>query len=397
MSDTRLQALFNRYVHTADLSPAEEEELMALLAEQANKNQVQQLIDQLVVHRGEEAVMEPAAAEAIMEAILQADRASAPAIAPIRPIRHQFIRRFAAAAVLLLMAAGIYWWSARDTAAVSPFAFTVPDNIKPGGDKAVLTLADGTQVVLDTVQNGVLQSAGAITIRKTKDGQLVYEVTAVTGDVPAAENYNTISTPNGGQYQVLLPDGSKVWLNAASSIRFPIAFTGKERKVTITGEAYFEIAASANRPFMVQANETTVQVLGTHFNMNSYTDERYLKTTLLEGSVKVVTGNSNVLLQPGQQAVSAIGGPVKAIDRADLEEAVAWKNGMFHMSEMPIPAMMRQVSRWYNVEVVYPNGVPAGTITGKFPRSMNFSSVLQVLLKSGVSLRMEGQKIVVNP
>jgi ferric-dicitrate binding protein FerR (iron transport regulator) len=307
------------------------------------------------------------------------------------------VRRFAAAAALVLLALGVYWWNVRTHDTAAAVAFTVPENIKPGGNKAVLTLADGRQVVLDTAKNGVLQSAGAITIRKTKDGELVYDVSAAVNNSQGPERYNTISTPNGGQYQVLLPDGSKVWLNAASSIRFPLAFAGKERKVQITGEAYFEIASRAGMPFMVQANETTVQVLGTHFNVNSYTDERYLKTTLLEGSVKVVTGSSNTLLQPGQQALSKADGAVRVIDQADLEEAVAWKNGVFYMAEMEIPALMRQVSRWYNVEVIYPNGVPAGTITGKIPRNMNFANVLQVLQKSGVSLRMEGQKIVVNP
>ena len=397
MPESRLEYLFNRYASEGALTPEEEADLMNLLANPAQKERVQQLIDQLMQRTVETSEMQEDAAQSIMAAILQADKEPGQITAPVRSIRSQLVRWLSAAAVLVLLAVGIYWWNAKNKEAAGPFAFTVPENIKPGGNKAVLTLADGRQVILDTAQNGVLQTSGAITIRKTKDGELVYDLSAATGTQQGANLYNTISTPNGGQYQVLLPDGSKVWLNAASSIRFPMAFAGKERKVVITGEAYLEVAQNARMPFMVEANETKVEVLGTHFNINSYTDERYLKTTLLEGSVRVVSGNDAVILKPGQQALSKAGNIAEVVYQANLEETMAWKNGFFYMSETPITAIIRQISRWYSVEIAYPEGTPVGTISGKIPRSMNFSNVLKVLQKSGVVLKMEGQKLVIHP
>jgi transmembrane sensor len=210
---------------------------------------------------------------------------------------------------------------------------------------------------------------------------------------------------------VQLPDGSKVWLNASSSLHFPTAFSGKSREVEITGEAYFEIAKDADKPFFVKARDMRVEVLGTHFNLNAYTDEPVIRTTLLEGSVRVRKGEAASVLAPGQQALVygyvAAGGSsgvaekdarvIQLINNADLDEAVAWKNGLFQLTSADIGTIMRQLVRWYDVEVDFEGGIPSGHITGEVPRSTSLAKVLKVFETSGVHFRIEGRKIIVTP
>jgi len=204
-----------------------------------------------------------------------------------------------------------------------------------------------------------------------------------------------LSTPRAAQYQLVLPDGSKVWLNAASSIHYPTAFAGKERKVEITGEAYFEVAQDARLPFIVKTNGMEVKVLGTHFNVNAYEDEAMVRTTLLEGAVLMTKDAATALLQPGEQAQLTKAGDLKLVHNADIAEAVAWKNGLFQLNSADVPAIMRQMARWYDVEIVYEEGVPDGHISGKVPRGMNLSQVLEIFEVSGVHFKIEGRKIIV--
>jgi len=311
--------------------------------------------------------------------------------------------RWAAVAAVLIVAAGIallpYMTNRKQQLENSSTAKATVD-IPPGGNKAVLTLADGSKIVLDAAADGTLARQGNAVISK-KGEQVIYDVSSSTDNQEALSlKSNTITTPRGGQYPVILPDGSKVMLNAASSITFPPVFTGTERKVEITGEAYFEVATLRLRsgqkmPFKVVVNGMQVEVLGTHFNINAYADEPIIATTLVEGAVKVMKEGKEVRLNPGQQSQLTKTNELKKVENANLEEAVAWKNGVFYLSSADIGSIMRQISRWYDIEVEYTHGIPAGHISGEVPRSMNLSEVLKVLQESGVKINLDGKKVMV--
>ena len=289
----------------------------------------------------------------------------------------------------------------------------VPQNkadVPPGGNKAVLTLSNGSQIILDSAANGLLAKQGNAELRMRSAGELAY---ISTGSATSEVMYNTMSTPPGGQYKLILPDGSVVWLNAASSIRFPTAFTGKERKVTITGEAYFEVAplfieeGKKKVPFIVQVNSSSatpsqnegmeIQVLGTHFNVNAYEEEDAIKTTLLEGAVKIVKGNNSNMLLPGQQALLQKSGKIKIDKAADTEEAVAWKEGYFQFNSSDLTSVLRQAARWYNLEVEFAGNIPKDRFTGKISRTVNLSRLLKWMQWSDVHFKLEGRKITVLP
>lgn len=268
------------------------------------------------------------------------------------------------------------------------------NDLAPGGNKAVLTLSNGVTIILDTAQNGELARQGNTQVIKMDNGQLAYN----SGNSSATQLlYNTLTTPTGGQYKLVLPDGTEVWLNAASSISYPTAFAGTERNVTLAGEAYFEVAKNATMPFKVQVNEMKVEVLGTHFNINAYNDEPDIKTTLLEGSVKLSNDNTNRLLQPGQQGRLNKSGAIAILENANTEEAVAWKNGVFQFDDADIKTVMRQIARWYDVEVEFKGNINAGKFVGAIPRNSNISEVFKILELSNVHFKLEGKKIIVLP
>jgi len=311
-------------------------------------------------------------------------------------------RVMAAAAVLLVFfAISFYFFSYK------PFWGGLSKNIyhndvAPGGNKAVLTLADGSKINLSDAHIGNLSKTGALKITKTKDGQVVvYSALAQPRLKRDQFSYNTIATPRGGQYQVILPDGSHVWLNAASSIRFPTMFATAARKVSVTGEVYFEVAKKINKstgrrlPFIVTANNQQVEVLGTHFNINAYTNEPVAKTTLLEGVVKIVNLQSHIsgLLKPGQQSV--IAGNNLKVANADTAMATAWKNGQFQCNNASLKEVMRQVERWYNVDVEYPATVPDYRFVGTISRNLPASKFLTILSYTGVKFKIADRKIIV--
>jgi len=276
---------------------------------------------------------------------------------------------------------------------------TVKNDITPGENKAILTLADGRKVMLDSVANGQIANESGITVTKTQAGLLAYAgISTPTGSAPNQHvAYNMIETPYGGQYQVVLPDGSRVWLNAASSIRFPAAFTTLERKVEITGEVYFEVAKDAQKPFRVVSNKQTVEVLGTHFNVKGYSNDPSVITTLLEGSVKVTTQNNiHKILTPGQRSILHAGS--LSVEKANTEEAVAWKNGYFRFNDEKIESIMRQLSRWYNIEVSYEGPVSYEEFNGRISRARNISQVLKMLEQTkGVHFKITERKVTVMP
>ena len=321
------------------------------------------------------------------------------------------LRKYAAALFIFVgIFLGVYYFSSSDSKKENATTIIasnkkIEEKIVPGGNKALLTLADGSTIILDSAQNGNLSQQGNIQIKKLQNGLLVYTLNGKTITENDEDFYNTISTPNGGEYQITLSDGTKVWLNAASSIRFPVLFNNKERKVFITGEAYFEVAqknSATNEkiPFLVAVNNSSfVKVLGTHFNINAYQDEPFVKTSLVEGSVKVYEADETnaKLLIAGQQSSLGPGGKITVINNADMEEVLAWKNGRFQFKSADIETMLRQIARWYDVEVVY-NGHSSLHFTGQLNRTENVFKIFEKLQLTGeVHFTVEGRKIIVTP
>lgn len=313
-------------------------------------------------------------------------------------IRRSLIPRIAAAAAILLVGvAGFLYLNEKDT--VPPTVVkTSPEihDIGPGSNKATLTLADGSVITLDDAQQGAVAKQTGITITKTADGRLVYTMLAdPAGLSKLPVSYNKIETPQGGQYRIDLPDGTKVWLNAASSLRYPTAFSGTERRVELSGEAYFEVVHNKSMPFTVVSGQQTVEVLGTHFNINSYGDEQAIKTTLVEGAVRVANSRSSSVLKPGQQAVLDKDNQVIAVSEANTEAVIAWKNGYFHFNRVNIKDIMKELARWYDIEVVYEGEIPADEFVGKIRRSVSLSQSLKMLKLSRIHFRIEGRKIII--
>lgn len=330
---------------------------------------------------------DPAEWQQLVTGILAADKPRQPS-----RIRHIHWKWAAAASILLLT--GIAWWWTQPAKTRAPVHTQAAPDVAPGGNKAILTLSDGSQITLDSAGNGLLAQQGGSKITKMANGQLVYDN---AGTDAGKILYNTMSTPLGGQYSLILPDGSKVWLNAGSSITYPTAFTGSERKVTVTGEAFFDVAKNARMPFRVTANNTTVDVLGTHFNINAYTDEAAIKTTLVEGAIRVSAHNRQMVLKPGQQA-RVSHNDVQVADQVDLSAITAWKEGYFSFTNADLPTVMRELARWYNLEVSYEGKIPDRVFNGEIGRSLTLSQVLKGLSKTRIKYRIEdGHRIVIQP
>lgn len=304
-----------------------------------------------------------------------------------------FQRLTAAAVILLIITGGIWFWWSADAGKDKQEGRQdmLVNDVPPGGNSGILTLGDGSQIMLDSAGNGTLLYQGNAQVIKAGNGQLTYNNSGSS----TAVSYNTLTTPRGGQYQVNLPDGTKVWLNAASSLTYPTAFTGKQRVVELTGEGYFEVARNEAQPFHVKVSQADIAVLGTSFNVMAYGDEKIQQTTLLAGTIKLKTAEAAVLLKPGQQGNIDQQGTLRVRNQVDLEEVVGWKNGIFQLNSADIPAVMRQISRWYNVEVEYEGSIPEGHISGKIAMDLTLSQVLKVLELSGLHYRLENKKIIV--
>ncbi|TKC03658.1 FecR family protein [Pedobacter frigoris] len=325
-----------------------------------------------------------------------------------RPILKRLPYRYAAAVIVTIaLSAALFFFIQKNTgyATVKELLVKSGKDFIPGGNKAILTLADGSKISLTDAATGKLINQSGISITKTKDGQVIYKIDSKeAADVKLKQPiYNTITTPKGGQFQIDLPDGSKIWLNAESSLKYPMVFKGDIRKVELTGEAYFEVA-KAGQPFIVASNGQEVEVLGTHFNINSYADEGNTKTTLLEGSVSVaglgspqiVNRNSNiVILQPNQQAILNTNNIIK-VQEADIENAMAWKNNLFIFKGESIESITRKLSRWYDVEFSFEGNASNLSYVGIVSRSKNISSVLSIMEGAGnVHFKIDGRRITI--
>lgn len=337
--------------------------------------------------------------------ILAADRP----VERVVPMRPQYRRAWLAAAVvsgLLLLSGAAYWL--RQKPAPVPLATVTPaqvNDVAPGGNKAVLTLADGTQVPLDSTINGTLAQQGNTKISRQGAGQLTYTYNAASHDALAMQ-YNTLRTPRGGQFQITLPDGTHVWLNAESTLKYPVSFNSRNRQVELNGEAYFEVAANAHQPFRVMVPTRTsngkdsleIAVLGTHFNVMAYDNEQQIKTTLLEGAVRVSSNGNSKRLQPGEgislnKSSSILSAPVNV----NTEEAVAWKNGFIQLEGNDIASAMRLIARWYDVEVIY-NAPVSAHFRGIIPRNVPVSQVLKMMELTGeVHFEIKGKQLIVSP
>ena len=313
---------------------------------------------------------------------------------------HSTWLRYAAVIILLMSASIVFFISKNENQSKNRNIVKhtlLKSDIAPGKDGAVLTLADGSTLVLDSMGNGLVatQNGSSVLLKK---GQLAYNS---NGTISGPVTYNTISTPKGREFQLVLSDGTKVWLNAASSLHYPTSFSGTQRSVEVSGEAYFEVAKNAKMPFRVKINdETEIEVLGTHFNINAYKNETNINTTLLEGAVQIIRDNKKTMLKPGQQAQikdQHSNAQVKIVNDVDVEKVVAWKNGVFNFQDASLEEVMRQLERWYDIEVVYETNIPKLEFIGKIGRDLTLSNVLHGLEVSKVHCRLEGRKLIILP
>lgn len=391
MSD-RLTYLFFQYFNKK-IAQDELDELMLLLNDPANEEQVKTLMENAYeVFEPQKNVFGDAQHKQLFSNILAHNNTIIKETPVVRP-RMLWWRM--AAAVLLLIAAGTWWFSSRQAEPV-----TVADNrgnVLPGGNKATLVLGDGSTITLDSTGNQVIRQGNA-TINQ-HNGSLQYSA----GNNDAVVSYNTLTIPTGGQFRITLQDGSVVWLNSSSTLRYPTAFTGKERIVELQGQGYFEIAKNASQPFRVKVlrgpgRETPpmeVQVLGTHFDIMAYADENVIKTTLLEGAVKVNQGAALAILEPGQQAVLNNMDNKLSVQNTDVNQAIAWKTGFFEFANTDLATIMRQIARWYDVEVVFRKKYPVEQFFGRINRNLPLSDILGLLEESGLHFRVEGKKVFV--
>ncbi|HEV9035721.1 MAG TPA: FecR domain-containing protein [Puia sp.] len=324
---------------------------------------------------------------------------------PVIPARHTIPWRtaIAVAASILIVATGVLLWTTRrnTTTPTTPVAGIVSADVQPGGNRAMLTLADGSHIDLDSTANGVLSSQGNTFVAK-QDGLLAYN--KASSEKPAGLTYNTLTTPRAGQFKLTLSDGTRVWLNNASALRYPVWFTGNTREVDLDGEAYFEVAKDAAHPFRVHIHNGvagqdggTIDVLGTSFNIMAYDDESAERATLIDGSIRYSRAGATALLKPEEQSVLDAQGHLKTLHNVNVAEITAWKNGYFHFDHANLETTMRQLARWYDVTVEYQGNIPPQEFHGRIQRSMSLSAVLKGLEGDDIHFRLEGKRLTVMP
>lgn len=390
IKDSRIKYLFELYT-SKSASSAEIEEFFELtIGDQFNdelRALIQSELSDTEIQEGYDERRWDLVFQKVKQTVLKEDRA----------IKRQFKRMykiaFAAAVALIVFGAGLFYFNQQQYVDTAVQYVT---DIAPGKQGATLTLANGKKIALSAAGNGALTNEAGVLITKSAEGQLVYEI---QGKEILGDNLNTLSTLKGQTYMLVLPDKSKVWLNAASSITYAAKLYGNgahaKRTVKLSGEAYFEVAKDSDHPFVVESKGQQVEVLGTHFNISSYQDESLLKTTLLEGRVKVVEGSMQKILSPGYQAINS--GQTLQLEKVDTELVVAWKNGMFQFYRANVKTVMKQLARWYDVDVEYQGQIPDREFTGKMYRKVNLSEALNILSELDVKFKIQGRKIIVSP
>lgn len=409
MSTDRLQYLLDKLFHR-QCSQDEKEELALWVETVPNDEEWKERLSRIWNSFEPLEKMEPARADTILKEILKQENNKPAGFKFLKPryssVSSQMMRWSVAAAAIIgiLIILSVIFLSKKpmpDGRMLSSNNIAGQNDIKPGDNKAMLTLANGKTVILDSIHNGLLTNQQNGQIIKVNSGLLKFTQQTTGDKQPATIAYNTVTTPLGGQYQIILPDGSEVWLNSGSSMKFPTAFLEKEREVTISGEAYFEIAKNADRPFIVHIissdgqGQGSIQVLGTEFNVNAYNDAPTVKTTLIDGSIKVLNGNDSKLLTPGEQAEMNHDGAIKINKGINLNQIIAWKNGLFDFDGNNIEEVMQQIAKWYNIEVKY-QSVPSAKYIGTISRNVNISEVLRMLEMTGtVRFKIEGRTVMV--
>lgn len=390
MDHGRLQYLFDRHV-SGLLTASEELEFAAYVIDPVFKSTLSEL--EAAYWEQLKDCEDPLPEKAIhsLQSILPAKKT---------PLWRPMYLRIAAAVILLFIAAGLYRFFIAESPEkiIPPPAALTGDVQAPASNRARIVLANGHTVYLDSTANGALAVQGNIQLMKLANGQIEYK--ALDKQTLSSPLYNTLTNPRGSRIiDMALEDGSHVWLNAGSSITFPVRFTGRERQVSITGEAYFEVAHKPSQPFYVAKGDLKVQVLGTRFNVNAYDDESDIRITLLEGSVQVIRQQEHLQITPNQQVIAPQGGFMTVNKQVDVEEVMAWKNGHFMFEGTGIHSAMRQIGRWYDVEIIYESDHPEMHLRGEISRDADASKVLKMLESTGVvRFRIEGKKIfVVNP
>ena len=319
---------------------------------------------------------------------------------PVVPLRRNPMRRMigaAAAVVIIAISVTIFFLNSpkqqdENIVQIKESHGSPSEKIMPGGNIATLTLSDGSVISLNHTENGVVTKEGNVDIVKLKDGQISYGKTENTSKEIL---YNVVATPKGGKYNLTLADGTRVWLNAASSLRFPASFSGNDRRVEMEGEVYFDIAEDLKHPFIVMVNGAEILVTGTEFNVDAYQDESSMKITLLEGKVELKDKNNQTKLTPGQQAEISEAGNFVIHNKIDMEEVIAWKEGLFYFNKADIKAVMKQISRWYDIEVEFEGKVIVERLSGKLSRNVSLNEIIQVLELYDLRIIRDGRKIVV--
>jgi transmembrane sensor len=373
------------------ISPEEKGELVKLLNEQTLLADVEPGLQEIWDAQTSQAVFSENETVSMIEHILSNHRLEDET--DRRPPVHRihFMRRWwwAAASVIIMLSAGVYLWitNAKDAATHPPVVYAPANEVMPAMGNVVLKLADGQQIYLDSMQGSIVKE-GALTV-DNENGSLAY-----IGAAGKLE-YHTLITPGGRQYKLQLPDGTNVWLNAASSITYPISFTGPERKVTVSGEVYFEVAKDKSKPFLVAANDMLITVTGTHFNVKTYINEPYFATTVLEGGVKVSRNTRTVTLSPNEQSLSDTTGSISINRKVNVNEIMSWRNGLFHFESADLPTILRELARWYDLEVTYEGVISKESFFVIVNRNRSLSAVLKALQTQDVEFIVNGRTLTV--
>lgn len=402
MTEERFNELTHKYL-IKEISDPEKAELHRFLAQGASEAQKNSFFQQAFdAFRPARPVFDSHQSKKILTEILAVERS--PAAEPKTKHRYPLhplpvYKIFIAASILILCSVGLYLFRLERMPArtVDLAQATLPRPTPEDSRKATLTLADGSTLVLDEAQNGKIARQQGVQISKNADGEITYRVTGNPDAEPGQPLFNTITTPLGGQYQVQLPDGTQVWLNAKSTLTFPVTFSEKERVVEISGEAYFEVAHDKTKPFRVRSSGQIVEVLGTKFNIQAYDQEPQVRTSLLEGSVRVERKQAgSVVLQPGEQAVQTVSSSALKIQRFNPEDVLAWKEGYFYFENADLKSVMRDIARWYGLEVIYDPGVVNQEFNGSISRYEDLKKVLELLeLTETVHFTVKGRSVTV--
>jgi transmembrane sensor len=389
MSITRLRYLTERCL-SQEATPEDRSELMDLLADPENESVAKQVIREMYTpgHAGED--VKPETALGIFQAVIQADKA------PAKVVRSNYKWWSVAASFLAVAGVALYFLFRNDQQPV--VAGSISNDIAaPSTNSAMIALADGRKIRLESLDTGQLARQGNVTLIKLANGRIAYKMS--NGQTVTELQYNTLINPKSSKViHMTLADGSRVWLNAGSSLTYPVAFAGNERKVELQGEGYFEVAKDASKKFVVVANGATTEVLGTHFNIMAYENESKVKVTLLEGVVEVygLAYKGKTLLRPGQQAALTETYPGIALTRPDLEQVMAWKDGVFTFNDLSFEEVMRKIERWYDVSVVYTNKVPKINLQGDLSENTSLRGTLEALKFQGVHVQLRGRTITID-